>query len=564
MKIKQLFQTMLTYSKEQKYNFEFTQDDNNNKNTDPLYEETEKHFDKIFPSLNVNLDYMKSKYNLLINSDIVLREFTLNARGKQYNSFLIYIDGMISSEIMDQFILEPLMIRNKSNTYDGSQNNVISEAVTNNVTVRKVKKFDLADYIMNCLMPQNSLIQVSEFQDVLTGINMGNCVLFIDTLDLAFDIEVKGFNQRGVEKPSNEIVIKGPHEAFVENIRTNTSMLRRIINNENLIIENISVGDITKTSCALCYMKNITNEDLIAEVRYRLNNLSVDSLLSSGQLEQLLSDSSNINIPQILSTERPDKSVAYLLNGRVIVIVNGSPYALVMPAILIDFLGSPDDKNLHPNFSNFLKSIRLLAVFMAFLLPGLYIAITSFHQEILPTDLLFSILASRENVPFPIILEIFILEISFELIREAALRIPSAIGPTIGIIGAIVLGQAAVSAGIVSPILIIIVAITGISSFAIPDFSFGFHLRITRFIFIFLGSLCGFLGISLGLFIYMIIIAEIKSFGISYTIGISPLEKIRGNNYYIPPIWKREYRSSFANTKKEQKQGNISMGWKYK
>ena len=206
--------------------------------------------------------------------------------------------------------------------------------------------------------------------------------------------------------------------------------------------------------------------------------------------------------------------------------------------------------------------IRLIAAFITLLLPGLYIAVTSFHQEILPTELLFSILASRANVPFPIIFELLVLELSFELIREAGLRVPSPIGPTIGIVGALVMGQAAVSAGIVSPILIIVVAITGTASFAIPDYSFGFHLRVYRFVFIFLGYLCGFLGIALGLFVYMIAMCDSKSFGVPFTVGASPLEKVKGSSYFLPPIEKREYRSGFLNSKKETKQGHITMKWK--
>lgn len=386
--------------------------------------------------------------------------------------------------------------------------------------------------------------------------------MFIDTLSVAFDIEVKGFKQRSVDKPSNEIVVKGPHEAFVENIRTNTSLLRRIVNSEDLVIENVEVGNLTKTKCAICYLSDITNDDLIAEVKYRINNLDIDSLLSSGQLEQLISDKSSLNVPQMLATERPDKASSYLLNGRVVVLVNGSPYALIMPAVLNDFLSSPDDMNEKPLFANFLKFIRGFATFLTLLLPGLYIAITSFHQELLPTELLFSILASRENVPFPSFVEIFLLEISFELIREAGLRVPSPLGPTIGIVGALVLGQAAVSAGVVSPILVIVVAITGISSFAIPDYSFGLHVRITRFIFIFLGYLCGFLGIALGLFVYLSMMAGTTSFGVPYMTGVSPLEKVKGNTYILPPIWKREYRSTFLRSKKAKKQANISMKWR--
>lgn len=385
----------------------------------------------------------------------------------------------------------------------------------------------------------------------------------MDTLNNAFDIEVKGFKQRSIDAPNNEIVIKGPHEAFVENIRTNTSLIRRIVNNENLVIENLEVGKITKTKCAVCYMQDITNSDLVNEVKYRLNNLEIDSLLSAGELEQLISDSNNLGIPEILSTERPDKATKYLLNGRVIVIVNGTPYAIIMPAILIDFLTSPEDSNLRVNFANFLRGLRFLAAFITLLLPGIYVAVTSFHQEILPTSLLYSILASRENVPFPVIFEILLMEISFELIREAGLRVPSPIGPTIGIVGALVLGQAAVSAGIVSPILIILVAITGIASFAIPDFSFGFHLRYFRFLFILLGFIAGFLGISLGFFVYLSILCSLKSFGVPFTIPYAPSTNSKGNGYLLPPIWKREYRPNFISSKRIQEQEKYAMKWKY-
>lgn len=260
---------------------------------------------------------------------------------------------------------------------------------------------------------------------------LGNCGLFVDTLNVAFNIEVKGFKQRSVDKPDNEIIIKGPHEAFVENIRTNTSLLRRIINNESLVIENIEIGKITKTKCAVCYIDNLTNNDLINEVKFRLNNLDIDSLLSAGELEQLLADSDALGIPQVLLTERPDKASKYLLDGRVVVIVNGTPYAIIMPGLLFDFLTSPEDTNLKTSFGNFLRILRIIAAFITLLLPGLYVAVTSFHQEILPTGLLFSMLSARENVPFPIIVELLLMEISFELIREAGLRVPSPIGPTI-------------------------------------------------------------------------------------------------------------------------------------
>ena len=560
MNIKNLVKTVFTYTP--KENYEFTLSQEVSFQTENI-EEKNTHPQKIFPSLNINLEYIKTRYNILINSDIVLRQFTINARGKQYNAFIVYIDGMVNSQIMDSFILKPLMLRNYNNLYDGTHSKIISESITNNITVRKVKKFDLPNYLMGCLIPQNNIKEISDFDNAANGINSGNCVLFVDTLNIAFDIELKGFKQRSVDVPNNEIVIKGPHEAFVENLRTNTSLIRRIINNENLIIENIEVGKITKTKCAVCYMKNITNNNLVSEVKYRLNNLDIDSLLSAGELEQLITDSNILGIPQVLSTERPDKATKYLLHGRVIVIVNGTPYAIIMPAVLVDFLTSAEDTNLKVNFGNFLRFLRVLAGFITLLLPGLYVAITSFHQEILPTSLLYSILGSRENVPFPIILEILIMEISFELIREAGLRVPSPIGPTIGIVGALVLGQAAVSAGIVSPILIIIVAITAIASFAIPDFSFGFHLRYYRFAFILLGFMSGFLGIALGLFIYISILCSIHSFGVPFTSPFAPASNSKGNGYLLTPIWKREYRSPYMSPKKLKEQEKISMKWKY-
>ena len=330
-----------------------------------------------------------------------------------------------------------------------------------------------------------------------------------------------------------------------------------------MIIESIEVGKITRTKCAVCYIKDFTNQDLVNEVKYRLNNLDIDSLFSAGELEQFICDSNIFGIPQTMATERPDKAAKYLLKGRVIVIVNGTPYGIIMPSILIDFLSSSEDTNLKPNFSNFLRILRVISSFLTLLLPGLYIAVTSFHQEILPTSLMFSILGSRENVPFPIIVEILLMEFSFELIREAGLRVPSPIGPTIGIVGALVLGQAAVSAGIVSPILIIIVAITGIASFAIPDFTFGFHLRYFRFAFILLGFMAGFLGISIGLFIYISALCSIHSFGVPYTTPFAPVTNSKGNGYFLPPIWKREYRPPYMSTKKPKEQDSISMKWKF-
>ena len=565
-KIKEFCKRIFGFVENNQYEFMLSNssENNGNKENKTSYDNSKiADIKDIFPNINVNLEYVKIKYNTMISSDVVIRKFNLIARNREYKAFLLFIDGLVDTDLINNYVLKPLMLKNTANSFDGDQNHIISEAVTNNITVRKVKKFDIVSYISNCLLPQNSLEKVNKFEDIFSGVNSGNCALFIDTLNIAFDIDVKGFKQRSVDTPNNEIVIKGPQEAFVENIRTNTSLIRRIVNNENLVVENFSVGTISKTSCSVCYLADIANNDLVEEVKYRINNLEIDSLLSSGQLEQLISETDKYGIPQILSTERPDKVTKYLFEGRVAVLVNGNPYCLVMPATLVDFLSSPEDTNLKFQFANFLKFLRLLALGITLLLPAVYIAMTNFHQELIPTELLFSILASRENVPFPVIFEILVMEVSFELIREAGLRVPSPLGSTIGIVGALVLGEAAVSASIVSPILIIIVAITGIASFAIPDFSFGFHIRLFRFIFLMLGYISGFLGIGIGLFVYVTILCSLKSFGVPYMVSFAPIENVKAAGFFVPPIWKREKRPAYLDAKKEDSQEHISMKWKF-
>lgn len=556
------FKDLFWYRPHEEYSFTIPEA-NNDENAS--YNENNNNYKSpknIFPHVNVNLEVITTRYNTMINSDVVIREFSLIAKNREYKAFILYIDGMVDTKIINDFVLDPLMLRNRSNTYENSEDDVVREVVANNIVVRKVKKFDLGTYILNHLIPQNSVKQVDTFDDVASSVNSGNCLLFVDTLNIAFDIDAKGFKQRSVGKPENEIVIRGSQEGFTENIRTNTSLLRRFCNNEKLIIENLEVGNLTKTKCAICYMKNIANNDLIAEVKYRINNISVDSIISSGQLEQLISDNGKFSIPQMVSTERPDNATNFLLSGRVVILVNGSPYALIAPGTFIDFIASPEDLNLKYKFSNLLKLVRILAILLTLLLPGFYVAVTNFHQELLPTELLFAIVASRENIPLPIIFEILVMEISFELIREAGIRVPSPLGPTIGIVGALILGQAAVDANIVSPILIIVVAITAIASFAIPDYSFSFHFRLARFIYIISGYLLGFLGIATCLFFHFLLLVSLSSFGYPYLQPYVPVTK-NYNGLLLSPVWKREHRADFLNTKRPKEQPNISMKWKY-
>ncbi len=556
-KLSNFFQNLFLYQEKEDYQFNIPKN-NNNIPTSHLPQQK-----NIYPSLDVNLEYMKTKFNSLINSDISIREFTLLAQNKEHKAFLFYIDGMVDTKLINDFILKPLMLRNRANTHTPDKKVKVTSAIANNISVRRMKKFNLEDYIFNSLVPQNTIKKVSEFEKIISDINMGNCALFVDTLSVAFSLEVKGFKARSIPEPNNEIIIRGSQEAFVEVIRTNTSLIRRFVNNENLIIENASVGKVTNTPVAICYMKEIANDALVAEVKYRIQNLKIDSLTSSGQLEQLIQDNDKVIFPQILSTERPDRASRYILAGRVVVIVNGSPYALVMPATFMDFLSSQEDTNIRYQYANLLKIIRGIALFLALLLPGLYIAISNYHQELIPTELLFAIVSSRASVPFPVILEILIMEVSFELIREAGVRVPSPLGPTIGIVGALILGQAAVSASIVSPILIIIISITGICSFTVPDFFLGFWVRIYRFIYIIAGYLGGFLGIAFVLFIQFLLLLGNQSFGIPYLSLHLPFGKsARRKSYFLSPMWKREKRETELNTKRPNAQEHISMTWK--
>ena len=378
-KVKEFF-NVLTKNQES-YDFSISKENSSESQPEDLLKNQ-----SIYPSLDVNLDYIKSRYNVLINSDIKIREFMLNAKGKQFKAFIIYIDGLVDTTSINDFILNPLMLKNFSNQNNDPQ--IVSEAITTNISVRKVKRFNITDYIYECLLPQNSVKKISSFDELVKNVNSGDCALFVDTINFAFDIDIKKFAQRSISEPKNEPSVRGSQEAFVENLRTNTSMIRRNINNENLIIENITIGKTNKNNCAVCYIKDIANSSLVSETKYRLNNLDVDYVLSSSELIQLIKDDPETTLPEILTTERADKACSSLLQGRVILIYNGSPYALILPVTLFDFITSQEDMNLNYHFANLLKIIRGIAFFITLLLPGLYLAITIYHRELLPTELI--------------------------------------------------------------------------------------------------------------------------------------------------------------------------------
>jgi len=498
---------------------------------------------EISEKLSVNLEYMKRIYSIPQNGDIILREFDIVVKDKVIPAFMLFYDGMVDRKVINDDILQPLML-------------------LSNLDIKGDEKC-IAEFVRNHLLPHNQLNEVKDYRKVIDEINFGGCGIFLEGMDSAFAADVKGWEHRGVERPNTEQVIRGPQEGFTEILRVNTALVRKILKDEDLIVENITIGRRSKTPCSMLYIKDITNDSLVNEMRRRLENIKLDYIIDSGELEQLLEESGFSPAPQVIATERPDRVASLLSEGKVAVILNGSPFALVAPATLAGLVHSPEDSYVRYPYANLLRLVRIIGILFSLLLPGVYIAITTFHQEMIPTDLLFAIEASREKVPFPSLVELLIMEIMFELIREAGIRIPGPIGPTLGIIGALILGQAAVSANIVSPILIIVVAVTGIGSFAVPNFSLGLTFRILRFAYIFLGAMSGFLGITVGLFIQGIFFTSSKSFGVPITVPFGPkTTRVWGGNELIrSPIWKQERRSDYLNTKDEAKQPNISRKW---
>lgn len=498
---------------------------------------------RISKDLEDNLEYMKEVYTIPTNGDAILREFDIILGEKTVPAFILFFDGMTDRKVINDNILQPLMLLS---TLD------IKDPVC-----------DIAEYVRKHLIPHNQLKETEDYQDVIDEINFGGAGLFIDGSSKAFTADVKGWEHRGVDRPNTELVIRGPQEGFNETLRVNTALIRKRMKDQNLIAENAKVGKRSKTLCSILYIKDIANSQLVDEVRRRVNGLDVDYVNDSGELEQLIEDSTLMPVPQMVATERPDRVTAMLEEGKVAVVMHGSPFVLVMPTTANELINSAEDISLRFPYGVFLKIIRLLAVLAALLLPGLYVAVTDFHQEMIPTGLLLAISESREKVPFPAVAEILIMEVSFELIREAGIRIPGPIGPTLGIIGALILGQAAVAANIVSPILIIVVAVTGIGSFAIPNYSFSFSIRLLRFAYIILGAVAGFLGITAGIFIHGLWMTSSKSFGVPFMAPYAP--KTSDNPFQSimrAPIWMQEKRPDYVNPKKTRRQKNISMTWK--
>jgi spore germination protein KA len=543
-----------------------------NRENRPEYEKADD--EHISTNIEENIDYIKHKFNAPDNKDIIIREITIAHR---YKAFITYLDGMVDRITINRFILSALMendvkfeeVLEKNDEKISSKNKIKSNKKDGEEADEKGdKKNDYKsaddcrlDFILNNILQTNQAKKVDKPDEFLYEILSGNTLLYVEGCDFYLTSETKGFDKRGVEKPLVEGVVLGAQEAFNETLRTNITLIRKQIKNNNLTTEFIKVGNVNKQLCAVISIKGITNPAIVNEVKRRIKNIKTDMVLGDGILEQFIEDAPYSLVPTMLTTERPDRTASHILEGKVAILIEGAPFAKIAPVTLPSLMHSTEDAYMRWPYGSLIRLVRFLAAFIATLLPGLYVAITNFHQEMIPTELLIAIAKAKENVPFPTIVEVTLMELSFELIREAGIRIPGIIGNTLGIIGALILGQAAVQANIVSPVLIIVVSVTGLGNFAIPNYSLALAARISRFCFILLGALLGFYGITIGIASLTILLTNIKSFGVPFFAPIAPKTKESSDLFFKKPAWQQMYRPDYVNALKQKRQTKVSRQW---
>ena len=491
-------------------------------------------------SLEENRKIIDSLYHSDINKDILIRDFSLPGN-PGVPAMLVFLDGMIDKQIIDLAILQPLMLLS---------------------TIRQGKAgAELLATLAENYLPTNQASVVATYKDVMDGVNGGDTVLFIDGSNQALVLATKGYQQRGVERPQIEQSVRGAQAAFSEGLRTNTGLIRTILSSSDLVTEIIMIGDRAPKKCAVMYLKNLANPELVAEVKRRLGSIRTDYALNLGVVEQFIEDQPANPFPQSLSTERPDLTAAALLEGRVVLLYEGVPFAHVLPVSFFTFFHSIEDFTMSPVIANFTRLLRMTGALISVVLPSVYMALSYFHPEALPTELVLAIAGAREKVPFPTMFELAIMELAFEFIREAGLRIPGMLGSTIGIVGAIILGQAAVTANLVSPVMVVVVAFTGLASFTIPDYRMASTLRVIRFGFMLAAVSFGLVGVSFALLLTAAVLCGMKSFGVPYLAPVAP-KTMSGLDVVIRgPVFRQENRSDALNTMDSSRQPEIARPW---
>ena len=442
-----------------------------------------------FHSLRRNQDMLAESLNLDQNDDIVTRSFTALGR----SCALYFVEGMASGQRMSDSVLRPLLRAQEE--LSGRQ---ALEAVTRRLIEAPEVKTEKQPY--------------AAVQQLMRG----QTLVLIDTVDEAVLVDLRGYIRRPVSIPQTENVVIGPHEAFTEPLRDNLTLLHRMLPTPRLICKLGQVGTRISTQTAVCYLEGICPQETVDEVQRRLEASAIDHVLTVGELSQLIEDDPFAPLPQVVSTERPDRAAMSILDGRVVVLSDNSPIALILPTDYNSFIKTSDDYYNRWEIASFERLLRYLASFFAMTLPGLYLAVTNFHTQILPTTLLLSFADARSGVPFPAVIEVIIMELSFELLREAGVRLPGAMGNTIGIVGGLIIGQAAVEANLVSPIIVIVISFTALCSFAVPNEEFATAFRLLKFFFIGICAWLGFFGFLAGLLAVLIHLSHLKSFGVPY------------------------------------------------
>lgn len=435
------------------------------------------------------------------------------------HAIALFVDGLIDTKEVNQ-ALKSLMVLE-----DGSEDiQVIEEA----------------------LLPVSQIARVDDYKKLLQAVLSGDTGILVDGNAEGLTLGIRGAEKRSVNEPEGEAVVRGPREGFIENIRTNTSMLRRKLKTPRLKMKSLVVGRETNTNIVVAFLEGIADQQVVDEVSRRISNIDMDAVLESGYIEELIQDNMYSPFPQLMYSERPDTVAGALLEGRVAIFVDGTPMVLIAPATFWMMMQANEDYFERFQMATLVRLLRYLFLIIALVTPAVYVAITTFHQQMLPTTLLLSIAAARESIPFPAIVEALIMEIAFEALREAGIRLPKTVGQAVSILGALVVGQAAVQAGIVSAPMVIVVSITGIASFTIPHFNASISIRMLRFPLMVAASILGIYGILVGILILLGHMANLRSFGVPYLSPIAPMSVGDLKDILIRAPWSMmEKRPSF-------------------
>lgn len=464
--------------------------------------------------------------------DMVWKEFSLKRQGGMLSIFILYIDGLSDGEMVERTITRPLLYewRDMPLTAD------YCEGILEDLFHGQTESVDM--------------ILVETMQEAVQAVLNGDAVLFVEDQRRAAVLSSKNLPGRAISTPQKEAGLKGPRDSFNENFRTSTALLRRKIKDPKLKLKQGSLGQRSRTIYGLMYLEDLARPELICEIQNRLASFSIDSILDSGMLAHLLEEKWYSPFPQIQTTERPDKAASALAEGRVVLVLDNSPEVLLLPCTLNSFFQASDDYYNRFGVATFARILRYIAAVTTLLLPGLYVAITCYAPQVLPTEFLLAIVGARQDVTFPIVVEVLLMELLFELLREAGLRLPGQMGNTIGVVGGLIVGQAAVEAGLVSTIVVIVVALTAISSFAIPNEDFSSTFRLLKFLMIILGAIWGLYGIWIGILGLLIHLSSLESFGIPYlmpAVASSVDDNVEKQDFiWRRPIFRMEQRPIYT------------------